>query len=204
MIPLKNRINLAILRFFKPFSKWIGDKYAPYSIKFVPKTWYQWLAYLEPMDMIITYTKGYYANPFIPSKEWKHSLIYVGIENNIPMCVEALTTGVTKRPLLDSISEKDSMCILRCTSENKNIYAGLKFIDNVLNKPYDFNFDMITIKQLEAFYCSELSYHIWLKTFPDCGIEKSSLFGLPTIFPDDFYHLAQTTDKINIIYEVKS
>ena len=186
---IKQKLAFILLTILTPFSKWIGSIYAPYSIKPIIKEYYNFVDLLQPMDVILSYTKGYAANFLVPSKHWKHVSLYTGKENNIPIVVEALEKGVTKRPLVELISEIDKIAILRYKNIDVfcDVQRGLEFIFSQIGKPYDYLFDDFTKNKFKAFFCSELIVSTLKISYPNLILEVSPTYLTSSTTPDDIF-----------------
>jgi uncharacterized protein YycO len=195
---IKQRLSIIILTILTPLLKWIGNIYTPYSIKSVIKEYYNFIDLLEPLDIILTYTKGYAANFLIPSKQFKHAVIYIGKENYIPMVVEADEIGVIKRPLIDLLSEIDRIAIMRGKENPINYKEAYNFIDNNIGKPYDYLFDDYSKNKFKAFFCSEFVVDILSIIYPSIVFKKSQTYLLESTTPDDIYK----SNDMKIIYEI--
>lgn len=203
---MKEKFKILLFTIVKPFVKWMGKVKDPYSMKNAIKTYYDWCEKIEPLDIILCNTAGHLSNIFNPGK-WKHVVVFIGWDNNIPMIVEATGAGVIKRPLIECIAEKDEVCILRYNKQNNEIYdlnKGIEFAKSQVGKEYDYLFDNTSNKKFENFYCSELGWYSLKESYPNLNFEMRKTFGVNTVTPDDFYKSSQIEKpKMNIIYEYK-
>lgn len=150
-------LRRAILSGVKPVSEFIGTIHMPYSRKLLTgKDYYAVKKLLRPGDVILSMTRGEFANFFIPDF-WSHGAIFVrdyGV--NEESVVEATSKGVVETDLVSFITSKDYIAIFRpiFLSERECINA-CKFALSCVGAPYDWLFEYSESNN-KAFYCFEL------------------------------------------------
>jgi len=189
------KLRALLLKILMPFVKWMGKILPPYSVKNAIKTYYEWDRKIQPLDIILVNTAGHLSNIFNKGK-WKHVVVFIGWENEIPMVVVALGIGVIKRPLIECIAVKDGQFY--------DLNRGIEWVKEQIGKGYDFWFDNVSENKFANLYCSELGYFAWLHAFPEMKFELRKTLGVDTVTPDDFYEAAKIKNpKTEIIYEYK-
>jgi uncharacterized protein YycO len=200
------KIRTILLKILMPFIKWMGTIFPPYSVKNAIKTYYDWDKKIQPLDIVLVNTAGHFSNIF-NSGRWKHVVVFIGWENEVPMVIEALGIGVIKRPLIECLAEKDEVCIVRYKRKDNEPYdlsKGIEFAKEQVGKGYDFWFDNVSENKFANLYCSELGYFSWLQAFPEMRFELRKVLGIESIVPDDFYEASKINNpKTEIIYEYK-
>lgn len=181
--------------FFKSvtwFSKLLNKFHAPYINCEIRA--YDFSAikhYMQPGDVILTRSNGYFGNLFISGK-YKHAVIVY--DNN--SVIEATMDGVHKTELFDLIKGIDKAVLLRSlVHTEKEREAAAYLAATCLGKKYDFIFE----ESNKAFYCSELvAFCLEAATSFTKSYKKNKLFDIKIIYPDNFYK-----DKSNfkIVYE---
>ena len=185
-----------------PVIQFIGKIHLPFTSKEkLMKDYYEIERILEPADILLSTSYGHLSN-LVNFGTWKHALMYIGKENNIPYIVEAVGDGVVKKSLAQWLSSKDEICILRLqgnilTSTQKQ--KAVEWIKEQIGKPYDYSFDSQTQDKFKNFYCSELCLGAVKAGNPEADIDLRDTNGIKTITPDDFYNMKKTS----VIYEFK-
>ena len=184
-----------------PAVKIIGRIIPPFSKKDPMINFYKILGLLQPMDIILTTSRGHLSNLFNPGR-YKHARAYIGLENSIPQIIESTGEGVNQRTLVECMSTKDVIAVLR---PNKQVFANKKqeqkaiaWLKMQIGKPYDYVFDMNSQKKFNNFFCSELIYYAINEVNPDTTFTLMETFGVPTVSPMDFY---KAKKKFDLIYE---
>lgn len=182
-----------------PFIKFIGKIHAPWSQKHGIKTFYPMLEKIKPFDVILSSTRGSLSNIFNRGK-FKHAIIYIGKEENIPMVIEAIGSGVIKQPLIECLATKDKIVVYRCKLSNKKVNElNIKqWLNEQVGKEYDYRFNMDGKRGLEAFYCSELVYVTHKKLYfeYESKFVLKKIMGLNTVEPDDIAKAKKIYEKI--------
>lgn len=184
-----------------PVVKIIGRIMPPFSKKDPMINFYKILDLLHPMDIILTTSRGHLSNLFNPGR-YKHAIAYIGIEKGIPQIIESTGEGVHQRTLVECMSTKDAIAVIR---PNKQVFADKKQVKNAIawlkkqeGKPYDYVFDMNSQKKFKNFFCSELIYYAIKEVNPATNFVLMETFGVPTVSPMDFY---KAKKKFDLIYE---
>lgn len=187
-----------------PIIQFIGKIHLPFTSKEkLMSNYYEIESLLQHGDVILSTSYGHLSNIINPSK-WKHALMYVGKENNIPYIIEAVGEGVVKKSLAQWLSSKDEICILRF---NEEILSSIQKIEAVnwikkqLGKPYDYSFDSQTNDKFKNFYCSELVYYSIKAGNPEAPIELRNTNGIKTITPNDYYNMKDKKNKLVYKFE---
>ena len=187
-----------------PIIQFIGKIHLPFTSKEkLMSNYYEIESLLQHGDVILSTSYGHLSNIINPSK-WKHALMYIGKENNIPYIIEAVGEGVVKKSLAQWLSSKDEICILRF---NEEILSSIQKIEAVnwikkqLGKPYDYSFDSQTNDKFKNFYCSELVYYSIKAGNPEAPIELRNTNGIKTITPNDYYNMRDKKNKLVYKFE---
>jgi hypothetical protein len=197
------KIRNRLFYFLIPLVKIIGKITLPYTKKDPMINFYIIKKLLRPMDIILTTSYGHLSNLFNPGK-FKHALAYIGEEKGIPVIIESIGEGVVKKTLVEWLSTKDVIAILRpkknVISSNSQVNKAIRWLENQVGKPYDFVFDMNSQKRFKNFFCSELIYFSIKHVNPETEFVLMNTFGVPTVTPTDFY---RAHNKFQLIYETK-
>jgi hypothetical protein len=197
------KIRNRLFYFLIPLVKIIGKITLPYTKKDPMINFYIIKKLLRPMDIILTTSYGHLSNLFNPGK-FKHALAYIGEEKGIPVIIESIGEGVVKKTLVECLSTKDVIAILRpkknVISSNSQVNKAIRWLENQVGKPYDFVFDMNSQKRFKNFFCSELIYFSIKHVNPETEFVLMNTFGVPTVTPADFY---RAHNKFQLIYETK-
>lgn len=176
-----------------PFLKLIGKVKLPFTSKNkIFKHYYDIERSLKPMDIILTKSSGHMSN-LVNFGKVKHAILYIGNSNGIPSIIEATGEGVIKRSLIECLSDKDLLIIVRPNIfGNGNIEDGIFFANTQVGKPYDYEFNISSNKGLENLYCSELCYYAIKEINPNAPIELRDRFGVKSIVPMDLLNLTKS------------
>lgn len=203
MKTLLQKIRNTGLLILMPVVKIIGKIMPPFSKKDPMINFYKILALLQPMDIILTTSRGHMSNLFNPGK-YKHAIAYIGLEKNIPQIIESTGEGVHQRTLVECMSTKDAIAVLR---PNKQVFTNKKQVKDAIawlkrqeGKPYDYQFDMNSQKKFNNFFCSELIYYAIKEVNPQTNFTLMETFGVPTVSPMDFY---KAKKKFDLVYETE-
>jgi uncharacterized protein YycO len=165
-----NELRKKLATLIIPITKLIGIIKMPFVSKSnVFEKYFEIKNTLKPGDTILTLSRGHLSNIFnrlVNPGEYMHTAIYVGMEDEIPMVIDATGVGVNKRHLPLFLSDKDKICIVRPlegTITEDQIKISLKWLENQIGKPYDYTFNLGE----EKFYCSELNYFFYKVGNPD-------------------------------------
>jgi uncharacterized protein YycO len=185
-----------------PIIQFIGKIHLPFTSKEkIMSDYYEIESLLQHGDVILSTSYGHLSNLVNPSK-WKHALMYIGKENNIPYIIEAVGDGVVKKSLAQWLSSKDEICVLRFRDSildaTQKLNATL-WIREQLGKPYDYSFDSQTQDKFKNFYCSELVYYSIKSSNPEAKIDLRDTNGILTITPSDYYNMIGK--KNYLVYE---
>jgi uncharacterized protein YycO len=185
-----------------PIIQFIGKIHLPFTSKEkLMSDYYEIESLLQHGDVILSTSYGHLSNLVNPSK-WKHALMYIGKENNIPYIIEAVGEGVVKKSLAQWLSSKDEICILRFNEEILSPIQKIEMVNWIkkqLGKPYDYSFDSQTQDKFKNFYCSELVYYAIKSANPKAQIELRDTNGILTITPSDYYNMIGK--KNYLVYE---
>lgn len=205
-----------LLKMMTPVSKLVGKIHLdPRRRRMAdPDIFTELFDHLEVFDCILSRRKYELNNLFIPG-QWTHSAIITGKF----YCLEATENGVDIKNLLEFITEKDEICVLRPEfdfiddetwddlNDDSHANAGrivaFEHFWNYIGKPYDFLFE----NDVEAFYCSELvqaCYNALSKEFfkKECSFKTRKILGMDTVLPQDYYDSAfGKNKKFKIIYD---
>lgn len=190
-----------ILKTFKPILKFIGSIYLKSTSKeHIFRHYYLIESKLKPGDVILTKSDGHLSN-LTNLGFWKHAVVFVG--GDLPYVVEAIGDGVVKRTLVEMLSSKDRICILRPTerliSGASQLESYLNFILLQVGKKYDYAFDSFTQSSEESFYCSELVYSGIKAGNPEAPFDLRSTFGIKTVSPMDLYNMVSRAKFENLL-----
>ena len=192
------------LRILIPVVKIIGKIMPPFQKKDPMINFYKIEKLLQPMDIILTTSRGHLSNLFNPGK-YKHAIAYIGEQNGIPQIIESTGEGVKQRTLVECLSTKDVIAVLRPEKSviADSVQAGkaISWLKKQIGKPYDYEFDMDSQKKFNNFFCSELIYFAIKHVNPATSFTLMETFGVPTVSPMDFY---KAKKKFRCIYETKS
>lgn len=201
------QLHAVLFRLLKPIIVWVGKIHSPWSEKGAIKDWYKLVEVLKPGDVILSTTMGHLSNVFNPGK-YKHAIAYIGLENGVPMIIEAIGRGVIKRPLVECISEKDEIAVIRSRDpeiqKKVNFKRGLEWINKQVGKPYDYYFDMNSYHKFSNFYCSELCYYWWKMMNPKLTFTLQKTAWVNTVIPMNFYLAKRKTEIILETYGFNS
>ena len=194
-------IRKLVIELSIPAVRFIGKIKSPYSHKKAIREYYKIVNSLKPLDVILSNTYGHLSNLFNPGK-WKHAIIYLGVENDIPMVAEAIGEGVVKRPLVECIAEKDRIAVMRLKDKIKKVEErkALEWANKQVGKGYDYRFDMETYHKFDNFYCSEYAYYTLKQAKPKMNFTLKEYLGAKTVKPVDFIY---ARDKFDLIYKTK-
>lgn len=203
---MKKLIQTAYVRFLlfiSPITKFIGEIYFKSSSKeHIFKRYYDIENSLLMGDVLLTHSDSHMSN-LINLGYWKHAVVYVGKENGIPMIVEAIGRGVIKRPLVEMLSSKDRICILRPSKKLLEIWEHKEdfvyFCKQQVGKKYDYSFDSFSKKSHESFYCSELIYFGIITANPKADFNLRKNFGIFTVTPMDLYNMSRKEKFVKIL-----
>ena len=201
----KERLRAIMIGAAVPLIKLMGKIHAPYSEKHAIEDYYKILKVIKPMDVILSNTKGHLSNIFnSPGSPWKHAILYLGVENGVPMIMEAIGRGVIKRPLVVCLCGKDAVAVVRMFGKISpaKIQTAMRWARKQEGKDYDFWFDMEGHNKYENFYCTEFCYCTWAKANPDHSFKPRPIMGMDTFEPSDFYD-AIKKKKIRLIFQTK-
>ncbi|MGL4368253.1 MAG: YiiX/YebB-like N1pC/P60 family cysteine hydrolase [Spirochaetota bacterium] len=196
------RIRDVLFYLCTPVIKLVGKISVPYIDKDPMHNFYTITSLLRPMDIILTTSYGHMSNFFNPGK-YKHAIAYVGETHGVPMIVEAIGKGVIRRSLVECLSSKDEIAVLRPKEPvlNDAQKAGaIQWIEQQVGKPYDYQFDMNSQRRYQSFFCSELIYFAIKQVNPETSFVLMDNLGVPTVSPGDFYRAEK---KFDLIYETK-
>ncbi len=186
-----------------PLVKLVGKISLPFTKKDPMINFYNIKKILKPMDIILTTSYGHLSNLFNPGK-FKHSLAYIGEEKGIPLIIESIGEGVVKKTLVECLSTKDVIAVLRpkknVISDTRQVNKAIRWLKKQVGKPYDFVFDMNSQKRFNNFFCSELIYFSIKHVNPETEFVLRNTFGVPTVTPTDFYRAKK---KFQLIYKTK-
>lgn len=175
-------------------SKLVGCVAFPYLKKTMTGTdYYDALKITKPGMVFLTRSNGYLSNFFIPGY-WKHAAIYCNPIGHRPCVIEAVENGVKKTDLITFLMTKDVCGIFSPSFANSaQMVQASKIALDQLGKPYDFAFQTDN----EAFYCSELIYHAYLKaTGGKMPFTLRETWGQDTAIPQDIANACEKWDKI--------
>ena len=157
---------------------------------------------LEIGDVILT-KSDLHATNLLNFGFWKHAIIYIGKESNIPYVVEATSEGVVKKTLVQTLSSKDRNLVLRPSEilieDESQKMRYLNFVIDQIGKPYDYNFDSFSKSNNESFYCSELVYAGIIFGNPFAKFDLRNYFGIITVTPMDLYNMSNVEKFIKIL-----
>ncbi len=197
------KIRGLLFYFLVPLVKIVGKISLPFAKKDPMINFYKIMKILKPMDIILTTSYGHLSNLFNPGK-FKHALAYLGEENGIPVIIESIGEGVAKKTLVECLSTKDVIAVLRpknnVMSTPRQVDKAIRWLKKQEGKPYDFVFDMNSQKRFKNFFCSELIYFAIKHVNPETEFILRNTFGVPTVTPTDFY---RANKKFQLIYETK-
>lgn len=198
-------IYFQILRTFRPLIEFIGGLYLKSTSKeHIFKQYYNIESLIRPGDVLLTKSDGHLSN-LINGGYWKHALVCVSGTRFKQEIVEAIGEGVVRKPLIECLSSKDRLVILRPTTKLiQNPAQNENFINYVIaqvGKPYDMDFDSFTQSSEKSFYCSELVYAGIKNANPSADFDLRVTFGIKTVAPMDLYKMA-SKGKFEIVFEV--
>ena len=191
----RNRFLLLLI----PLVRLVCRIMPPFSKKDPMVNFYRIAAALQPMDIILTTSRGHLSNLFNPGK-YKHAIAYIGLEENIPQIIESTGEGVKQRTLVECLSTKDVIAVLRPNKEvissRAQVKRAIAWLKEQRGKPYDYVFDMNSQKKFNNFFCSELIYFAIKEVNPETNFVLMETFGVPTVSPMDFYRAMKKFDRI--------
>lgn len=201
---IKTHAWIAVAHLITPIVKFIGKVKPPFSEKKAIEDYHEMVRIMKPLDLILSNTRGHLSNVMNPGY-WKHTIVYIGKENGIPMIIEAIGAGVVKRPLVECLAEKDEICVLRYrdhkSASKKNIDAAIKWANKQVGKEYDYTFDLWSDHKFQNFYCSEFGYYTHKNAYKKYSMELRESFGVPTITPTDFF---KAKDKYQLLLRTRN
>jgi hypothetical protein len=199
---LRLKTREILLKVLNPLVKIIGKIKSPFvkekmALSYTPEI----LDTLQPLDIILSKSLGHLSNVFNPGK-WKHAIIYLGIENGIPMIAEAIGRGVIKRNLYECLADKNFIAICRTKEKltKTAITKGVDFANAQVGKGYDYDFDMFSGHKYQNFFCSELAYYTLKEAIPNLKFKLMKSLGVETVSPNDFY---QADKHFDVVFETK-
>ena len=191
-------MNKKLFNFFRPYFLilirpliiYLGKLKMPYTSKtHVLRHFYYIVKTIKPGDTILSISRGHFSNLLLSIVNrgfYKHSAIYIGVENEIPMVVEAISEGVVKKSLIHFLADKDEVAFIRPNpniADSETIYLSNKWLEKQIGKPYDYNFSFNN----EDFYCIELNFFYYKAGKED--IEFTRAYNSKNeINPNDFYY----------------
>lgn len=183
------RIRLLILNFMRPIMVYIGRMALPFSRpRLTSKAYREALAKMKVGDIILTTSSGEISNLLIPGR-YKHAAIVVD-DNSV---VEAVGYGVLRTDLLSFFLSKDYFVILRARfCSNEEALQAAKFAEELTGTPYDYEFHPAN----NAFYCSELCYHVYNKSVKGNPFTLRKTLGVETVTAQDFYNADNKWHKV--------
>ncbi len=202
-------IYFHILITVKPILLWLGKIYPNFSSKeHIFKRYYEIENSLNPGDIILTKSDAHLSN-LTNIGYWKHAVVYVGKEKGIPMVVEAIGEGVVKRTLVEMLSSKDRIAILRPTTKliqnQKQMDAFVSWVKEQVGKPYDYMFDTFSANAHANFYCSEIPYVGIRKVNVEADFGLRATHGILTVTPMDLFNMiAKLKFALILLIERKS
>lgn len=199
---LNEIIRILILKILTPFIKMISHIKSPFvtdkmALTYTPEI----LDTLQPLDIILSKSLGYFTNIVNPG-QWKHAIVYLGMENGIPMIAEAIGRGVVKRNLYECLADKNFIAICRTKEKltKTAIAKGVDFANAQVGKGYDYDFDMFSGHKYQNFFCSELAYYTLKEAIPNLKFKLMKSLGIETVSPNDFY---QADKHFDVVFETK-
>lgn len=202
MEKLKLKFREILLKTLTPLIKIIGKIKDPFVREHMALTdAVEILNTLKPLDIILSKSLAHLSNVFNVGT-YKHAIVYIGLENGIPMIVEAIGKGVIKRNLYECLADKNFIAICRLEKgiSKKGLQDGIDFANAQVGKSYDYGFDMDSNSKYQNFFCSELAYYTIKTAVPDTEFKLIKTLGVETCIPDDFYK----TSKFITVFETKN
>lgn len=134
---------------------------------------------LKDGDLLLSRVGYELSNLFIPGP-YKHAAIYID-----GWVFEATTHGVRKCKFEEWALKKDSIAAMRLPIEN--LPDGLKFLNDQLGEPYDYNF--LETDSSSAWYCSIYAYRFFCISYPKFAeiFTFRKTLGENTVTPSDFW-----------------
>ena len=188
-------------KFMFPILKWMSNMYIPIGSKqHIFRRYYDIESFLIPGDVILSKSDGHLTN-LTNLGYWKHAMIYVGGKK--PSIVEAVGEGVVRKTLVEVLSSKDRIAVLRPTKRliqnEEQMKKYISFVESQIGKPYDYSFDLFSRKSFESFYCSELVYDGIIAGNENCNFNLRKTFGISTVTPMDLYKMSFSQKFLKII-----
>lgn len=164
-----------------PLVKFIGRVSAPWVVKQMTGVEYGKIHQLvSPGDILLTRVSGHLSNVLIPGY-WKHAAIVAADKESV---IEAVGKGVCHTDLITFVTSKDEIVVLRPTfGTAAEGLAAARFAESKVGMPYDYDFTLGN----RAFYCAELVYMAYRKTFGAFGFGPRERLGVKTVTADDFF-----------------
>lgn len=203
---LTQKIYFAVVKLFYPLLRFLENIYVKQTNKeHIFSRFYEILSYIKAGDIMLT-VSDLHATNLVNIGKWKHAIVYSGEIGGIPTVVEAVGEGVVERSLIECLASKDKLIILRPTEKllhQHQIGEFLEFVRKQVGKPYDYNFDNMTGKKLDTFYCSELVYEGVTHANPEAEFNLRDFYGVHTVTPTDLFNMsAEKVGKFKVILEI--
>lgn len=188
-----------LLKFLRPFVKWVGNLYWPFTRKKV--TGWHYFKYRDLIEIgtvFLTKTNGEFTNYINPaSKDIKHSGIYIGKIEGIPTVIEAVGKGVVLTDLVSFLTSKD-----RVIGLNPNFldYDDKKYLPLEALKFKGLPYDYLFKSGNKAFYCFELVVNIFKSTVPSAILKTEEIVKGYLIYDESTF---LEDDRFKIIFDTK-
>jgi hypothetical protein len=142
---------------------------------------------IKPGDVLLSTEALRLSNWLIPGI-WSHAAIYVG-DNTV---LEAVPKVVRTIRLEEFVLDKSKICLLRPSW----LFQHHNFVNHYIGADYDFKF----LGSWGSYYCSMLVYSYLNRCTSNAvpfPLKTKSVFGSPTIQPEDFY---TDRDNFKVLY----
>lgn len=148
-------------------------------------------AHLKNGDVLCSYVGWELSNYFIPG-QYKHCGIYID-----GLIYESTTHNTRKVLLEEFFFKKDRIGVSRKKQilTDQQILDGIAFMESNLGEPYDYGFSMDNSR---AWYCSKFvrAFFIAADVKFAQDFKLISVFGEPTVRPDDFWLCSDLFDQV--------